>query len=204
MSVILIPTGLHVHTFGFGQNDYSLNFSAGDTGSGQTRLLAPPRWTCTMSTNMSLPPEESAKWRSMILQLRGAVNQLAVYDIKYQKPRGTMTGTPSLTSATTVGATSINITTAAFATLLQGDRFQVGSGATRQLLEVVTTATATAGGLMTVVVEPPCRYVQILGSQVILTQPTCLMCRTDTTASWSSSAYADGNFSVSFIERWET
>lgn len=203
MSVIAIPSGLLVHVFSFGQTDYSLTFQAGDTGAQQTRILAPPRWTLTMSAGLGLAPDEAAKWRSFLLQLRGKTNQLAVYDIKRPAPLGTITGSPTLTSAVAVGDTSIAITTSAGLTLLQGDRFQLGTGQSRQLFEVVSTATANGSGFMTVTVEPPSRYVQTLGSAVVISQPTCLMRRTDSATQWSANANAEGNFSVSFIESWE-
>jgi len=204
MSVIALPAGLTVNSFSMGQQDFSLSFSAGDSGAQQSRILAPPRWTLTMSSDLTLGPTAAALWRSFLLQLRGKTNQLAVYDIKNQTVRGTMSGVPTLTAAIAVGDTSIPITTAAFATLLIGDKFQLGTGASRQLFEVVDNATASAGGLATVTVEPPSRYVQTLGSLVIITQPTCLMRRTDSTTQWSAGAAAEGNFNVGLIESWET
>lgn len=202
MSIITLPTSLQVHAFSMGQQDYSLTFQAGDTGATQTRVLAPARWTCNMAANLSLGAAEAAKWRAFLLQLRGKTNQLAVYDIKNQTPKGTIGGSPTLTSAVAVGDTSINITTTGSSTLLQGDKFQLGTGQSRQLFEVVASATAVAGA-MTVVVEPPSRYIQSLGSAVVITQPTCLMRRVDSSTQWTANMNAEGQFNVNLIESWE-
>ncbi|WP_342617236.1 hypothetical protein [Rhodoferax sp. GW822-FHT02A01] len=203
MSVIALPTGLQVHTFSMGQQDFSLTFQNGDTGATQSRILAPARWTCTMSANQTLGPVPAATWRAFLLQLRGKTNQLAVYDLKNPTPKGTMAGSPTLTSAVAVGDTVINITTAALATLLQGDWFQLGTGQSRQMFQVVTSATASAGGAMSVTVEPPSRYAQSSGSAVVWSQPTCLMRRSDSSTSWAASADAEGNFTVNLVESWE-
>lgn len=203
MSVITLPSGLQVHNFSMGQQDYSLTFQNGDAGATQSRVLAPARWTCNMSANQSLGSVPASQWRAFLLQLRGKTNQLALYDIKNPIPKGTMAGSPTLTSAVAIGDTVINITTTASATLLQGDWFQLGTGQSRQLFQVVASATATVGGLISVTVEPPSRYVQTLGSAVVWNQPTCLMRRVDSATSWAASANAEGSFSVNLIESWE-
>ena len=203
MSVIVIPTGLLVHSLSFGQRDYSLNFQAGDTGSAQSRVLAPPRWTCSMSCNQSLSQAAAGQWSSMVLQLRGMVNQLEVYDIAAPIPRGTMTGLPVLAANVAVNATTFVITTTPGATLLLGDKLQVGAGQTRQLLQVVAAAVADAAGACTVITEPPLRYAQLAGSAVVTTKPSCLMRRVDTTTQWTSVAAAAGNFNLNLIESWE-
>ena len=203
MSVISIPAGLQVHQFSMGQKDFGLTFQAGDSGATQSRVLAPPRWTLTMSTSQTLGPSAMGQWRAMLLLLRGKTNVLAVYDIKNPVPRGTMAGSPVLSSAVAIGDTAINITTTANATLLQGDWIGLGSGNTRQLFQVVASATASSGGAMTVTVEPPSRYVQSSGSAVVWSQPTCLMRRVDSATQWSANANAEGNTSVNLIESWE-
>jgi hypothetical protein len=203
MSVIAIPAGLQVHTCSWGQRDFSLNFDGGDSGSQQARILAPPRWLLTMSANLSLGPAPAAAWRAMLLQLRGKINQLAAYDVKNPTPKGTITGAPTLTSAAAVGDTSIAITTTGTLTMSRGDKFQLGTGAARQLFEVMVDAAAVAGALV-VTVEPPSRYVQSSASAVVISQPTCLMRRVDTSASWSANANAEGNFTLNLIESWET
>lgn len=203
MAVIQIPTGLAVHNFTMGQRDYSLNFQNGDTGGQQTRVLAPPRWTCSMSAALTLGPSQMVLWRTMLLQLRGGINQLCVYDMKNPVAKGTMAGTPVLTSAVAVGATSIPITTTAGATMKQGDKLQIGASATRQLVECMADAVADGSGFIVLTVEPPTRYASAGGTTINMTSPSCLMRRVDTAVSWSANAAAEGGVSVNLIESWE-
>ena len=208
MSVIALPTsGLQVHQFGFGQQDYSLTFANPDTGAQQSRILAPARWTCTMTLNLSVGQSQAALWRTMIMQLRGKTNQLAVYDIKNPAPAGTARGTMILNSGTgalAVGGTTLIIAGAtASGTLKQGDWLGVGSGATRQLFSVQADAVADGSGNITVTVEPPSRYAQLAGASVTWDKPTCLMRRVDSGVSWSANSWAEGNISLNLIESWE-
>lgn len=203
MSVISLPSGLQVHNFSMGQQDFSLTFQNGDTGATQSRILAPARWTCVMSANQTLGPVPAAAWRAFLLQLRGKTNQLAVYDIKNPTPKGTMAGSPTLSGAVAVGDTVINITTTALATLLQGDWIGLGAGQSRQLFQVVASSSANGSGAMAVTVEPPSRYVQSSGSAVAWNQPTCLMRRSDSSTSWSAGANAEGGFTANLVESWE-
>lgn len=209
MSVITLPTGLLVHQFAFGQQDFSLTFQNGDTGAQQSRILAPARWTCTMVVNLSIGQTYAALWRTMVLQLRGKTNQLAVYDIKNPAPTGTMRGTLTLnavTGAVAVGGTTLNISGGAGqagTTLKQGDWIGVGSGSTRQLFSVQADATANGSGDITVTVEPPSRYAQTVGATVTWDKPTCLMRRTESAHSWMAVAAAEGGASLSLIESWE-
>lgn len=208
MSVIAMPTsGLMVHQFGFGQQDYSLTFSNGDTGAQQTRILAPSRWSCTLTLNLSVGQAQAAIWRTMIMQLRGKTNQLAVYDVKNPTPSGTARGTMILNSGTgalAVGGTSLIIAGAtALGTLKQGDWLGVGSGATRQLFSVQADAVADGSGNITVTVEPPSRYAQNAGTSVTWDHPTCLMRRVDSGVSWQANASAEGGISLNLIESWE-
>lgn len=206
MSVITLPAGLVVHGFNWGQRDYSLNFQAGDNGAQQSRVLAPPRWTCTLSASLVLSAAEAAQWKAFLLQLRGGINQLSVHYLSRPFILGTLAGSPVVASGlpVAVGDTVLHLTTAAGATLLQGDWIGLGSGATRQLFQVVANATADGAGAMAVTVEPPSRYVQAALSAVVWQQPTALFRRVDRDAQWSANSFAEGNFTVNLIESWES
>lgn len=205
MSVILLPAGLKIHNFSLGQQTFDLTFQNGDSGATQSRILAPPRWTATLGANLVLLPAEAAAWRALLLQLRGKVNQLALWDRKNPTPKGTMAGSPVVASGlpVAVGDTVLNITTTAGATLLQGDWIGLGSGATRQLFSVMSSATANGAGAMAVTVEPPSRYAQAALSAVVWNQPMALFRRVDKDVQWFSTAEAEGNFTLNLIESWE-
>lgn len=207
MAVIAIPTGLQVHQLTLGQRDASLTFSNVDTGSQQTRILAPWRWTATLTLNLSVGQAQMAQWKSMLAQLRGRTNQLAVYDIKNPAPVGTARGTMVLnasTGALAIGGNTLIISGATPAgTLKQGDWLGVGSGATRQLFMVSADCVADGSGNITATVEPPSRYVVAAGTAVTWDKPTCLMRRSDTDISWSANASAEGSVTLNLIESWE-
>lgn len=204
MAVITIPSGLWVDQFTWGQNNYGLSFANGDTGSQQTRVLAPPRWTATLAIGAKLRAAEAAKWQTFILQLRGKINQAALYNLKQSTLIGTMAGSPVLATAVAVGDTTLAITTTAGATVVQGDRIQLGTGATRQLFMATATATANGSGAMSLTVEPPSRYVQTIGSAVVYSQPTALFRMDSNQHDWTATPNAEGNFSISFTESWES
>ena len=204
MAVITIPSGLWVDQFTWGQVNYGLTFASGDTGVQQTRVLAPPRWTATLAIGGKLRAAEAAKWKAFVLQLRGKINQAALYDLKQSTLVGTMAGSPVLTTAVAVGDTTFAITTTAGATVAQGDKIQLGTGATRQLFIATATATANGAGAMSLTVEPPSRYVQTLGSAVVYSQPTALFRLDNNANDWSATPNAEGNFSLSFTESWES
>lgn len=109
MAVITYPSGLRVKRQDFGQRRFDLSFAAGDSGAQQTRVLAPPRWTCSLIGEEQVPAEDAATWRKLLMGLRGRVNQLEVYDLLNTAPRGTARGSWVVTAPGAVGATSLAI-----------------------------------------------------------------------------------------------
>lgn len=207
MAILTIPSGLLVRTFNFGQARYDLDFSNGDTGVSQTRLGAPPRWTAAIVGPQWLTAAEAAIWKDLILRLQGRVNHLAVYDYDHQAPAGTMRGTLTLASAVAAGATTISVTGGAGEagkTLLAGDWVGIGSGYTRQLVNVAANATANGSGVISLTISQPSRWAQSSGSGVTWDKPTAIFKQRSSSNSWSREGSVRTGYSLDLIETWES
>lgn len=207
MSVLTIPTGLKVKRISWGQRRFDLDFSGGDAGVSQVRILGPARWYAALACPDYLSAAEAAIWRDLILRLQGRVNQLAMYDMANQAPRGTMRGTLTLNSSAALGATSLSVTGGAGqagTTLLTGDWIGVGSGSTRQLVSVAADATANGSGVISLTIAQPMRLAQSGGAAVTWDKPTCLMRQTGSDSTWDFERKARNGFSLDLIESWES
>ncbi len=156
-----MPSTLAVAEFSFGQRRFDVAAISDATGDQQARLFGPPRWTCSVQAPGALPREQAVVWQTMLLQLRGRINHLAVWDRTGPSPRGTMRGTLTLNSTVAAGATSATITGGsgqANTTLKAGDKLQFASGVgSSQLVQVTSDAVASGSGIITVTFEPPAR-----------------------------------------------
>lgn len=206
MAIITMPTGLQIVRQSWGQKRFDLRFQNGDSGAGQSRILAPPRWTTSISSQAELNQANSAIWRAMILDLQGQLNQLAVYDIINSAPQGTMRGTLTLTSQATAGATGLSLSggaTQAGKTLLRGDWLGIGSGSTRQLVSVAADVTADGGGNASFSIGQPVRVTQAFGTSVIWDKPTALFRLTTDANTWEARSINQGSYSLDLMESWE-
>lgn len=108
MSVITWPAGLSVPaSFTLGQQRYDMTESSDSSGADAARLLGPPRWTVSLRSVDIMTLAEAGLWEAMLLQLRGRVNHLAVYDPVRVAPQGSLRGAPTLDATAAAGATSI-------------------------------------------------------------------------------------------------
>ena len=206
MAIITMTTGLLITRQAWGQKRFDMRFQNGDSGAGQSRILAPSRWTTSLSSQAELNQANSAIWRSLILDLQGQINQLAVYDIINAAPQGTMRGTLTLAAQATAGATGLTISGGvgqAGTTLKRGDWIGIGSGSTRQLLSVSADAVADASGVIYPYVAQPVRWTQASGSGVTWDKPTALFRTTSDNNSWTAQSINQGGYSLDLIESWE-
>ena len=167
-------------------------------GSTQTVEISGPRWVCSLHYGSQSLGDRAAVegfWSAV----RGQVNRVSLWHLSRPAPRGTMRGSPVLTSAVAVGDTSIAITTTAYATLLSGDMIGVGA----QILQVTADATATAGGALTVSVSPPARSIVSGASSVVWDKPSAvfLMSQRELIMPYDGAALA-APFSVDLMEIW--
>ncbi|MDM0086749.1 MULTISPECIES: hypothetical protein [unclassified Variovorax] len=207
MSIIQIPEDLSIMRQDFGVKNFDLTSEGGDTGSVQTSVLGPPRFTCSIVSNDREEEDAAAAWRVLMLALRGRINHLAVYDIARPHPRGSARGV-WITAGGGAGVNSLAISIGADqagATLLAGDYIGVNQASVgRQLLHVQADAIANAGGVMIVTFEPVLRLAVAAGSAVVWDRPTCLMKRTTSETSWSQhGGELQGGFSLDLMEAWQ-
>lgn len=206
MSILTLPSNLDVMRVDWGQRRYDLRFDNADVGSGQTRVLAPPRWTAGLVCPDQLSQAAAAVWRDLILRLQGRVNQLALYDMGNPAPRGTMRGTLTLNAAAAVGDVTLSVTGGAGqagTTLLVGDWVGIGSGLTRQLVSVAADATANGSGVIALTISQPVRWAQLIASAVAWDKPTALFRQVGTDASWSHQRAIRSGYTLDLIESWE-
>lgn len=206
MAVLSYPAALRAMRLTWGQRRFDLRFENGDSGAGQSRILAPARWTAALTCSDSLTQADAALWRNLILQLQGRIHQLALHDLGNPAPRGTMRGTLALSGAVAAGATSLTITGGvgqALTTLLAGDYVGVGSGATRQLVSISADAVANASGVITVSLAQPSRYAQADASSVVWDKPTALFRQVSPDSTWTHERAIRSGYSLDLMESWE-
>lgn len=218
MSIVTIPATVAATIGGqtFGQRRFDLAEVSDANGAAAVNANAPPRWTVGLRAPQWLTPDEADEWTAMLLQLRGGINHLAVYDVLRPAPRGTMRGAPVLGAAVMRGDTSI-VVTKVVGTLKANDWLGLGSGlGTSQLVKataavassVLTASSATwrtsaaavagwhrsggavstwwRGGTVTVPIEPPARDDYPAGTEVAWDKPVTYVTMTNDRFSWSA------------------
>ena len=159
-----------------------------------------PLWSTTITSSLKRPE----LWQSLMLQLRGRTNQLALWNHGRPIPRGTMRGTMTV-SATAQGATAMNITASGQGTrtLLAGDYLGVGSGLTQQVVMITADAVANASGVIAVTFEPALRNALSASAGVTWDRPKALFRRAESKAGWE---HRPGGIiapmSLSLLEDW--
>lgn len=191
---------------GMGQARYDLAGTSEVTGTTQTRPMAPPRWTLSLVQPPAMTPVVAGRWKALAAALRGSINHVAAWDVGHPAPAGTMRGTPTLNAGVAVGATSLVLSTGQpGATLLQGDKIQVGAGlGTSQLVMVLLDAVANGSGVLAVTIEPPLRLGFASGTAVAWNRPRAYFKQTAPRTSWS---YGPGGvvtgMSIDLLEAWQ-
>lgn len=112
---------------------------------------------------------------SLLDELNGKQNQLALYHIALPAPLGTLRGTNTLASSAVKGATTVTINCSSpnGSTLLKGDLVGFGTGYNQQVVRVITNATSAAGQ-MTFSFYPKLRNALSSGTAMIWDKPRAL------------------------------
>jgi hypothetical protein len=163
-----------------------------------------PLWEVTLSSPMA-PEVMSGGWKALLMQLRGRLNQIAMWDMARPIPIGTMRGTMVLGVAAVQGDVSMTIATdasQASKTLVQGDMLGIGIGLTQQVVMVVADATADVSGNIVVTFEPPLRNSFSLSSAVTWDKPKALFRRNDSQTSWKYTGHMAEGFNLNLTEDW--
>ena len=208
MSVIALPTGLMIGAFSMGQKRFDLTEVSDSGGSTAARLLGPPRWVAGLSSPQGgIDLAAASLWEALVLQLRGQVNHLALYDLVRVAPRGTCRGTMTLNALAAQGATSIVIAVTGQngLKLLTGDWLQIGSGTGGQLVKVMADATANAATI-TVTIEPPIRPAAGFAGGTAVTWDKALghykMVSEAPTWTYDAGNLAVSGFAIDLLEQW--
>ena len=142
----------------------------------------------------------------LTLALRGSINHVAAWDVGHPAPSGTMRGTPTLNAGVSAGATTLVLATGQpGATLLQGDKIQLGTGlGTSQMVMVLLDAVANGSGVLTVTTEPPLRLGFAGGTAVTWNRPRAYFKQSSARSTWSyaPSGVVTG-MSIDLLEAWQ-
>jgi hypothetical protein len=194
------------------------------TGDEAARLLAPPRWSQSVTFGEHRTLAESGAIEAFLLQLRGGVNVAAIYDPIRTEPAGGITGTLKLVGDVPAGATSMVLTGANVNALGfdAGDLFTIGSGVgTSHHAKVVADADPSGSGgaftwtsftwtsfswidanYITVTFEPPTRRAFAQGTAVTIVKPLAYY-RMQGAPRWKYSTQAyrrSGGAAADFVE----
>ena len=156
------------------------------TFSQQTVVHEGQRWEASISIP-TVRREYTAPWKAFLTALKGRRGTFLLSDPDYVSPRGTASGTPTITG--TAGNETATITMTG--TLLAGDYIQIGTLLNSKLYQVLEDCSDT--GLGTTVSLWPSLRTSPAAEDVNLSSPSGLFRLADNQVSWgidSSSAYS--------------
>jgi hypothetical protein len=201
MSVIVFSQTLKVSKSSWAQqrNDIAFNSSFGY----QAVEASAPTWAVTLEAPAGREADGGA-WQSLIMQLRGKTNQLALWNHARPVPRGTMRGTMTLNASVVQGATTLQIVATGenAKTLIQGDMLGIGSLLTQQVVMVVSDATSNGSGVINVTIEPALRNAFSSGESVTWNMPKALFRRVDSNSGWNYYGSVVEGFTMDLREDW--
>jgi hypothetical protein len=131
------------------------------------------------SASVSIPSvrrDLAAEWKAMLVALKGSVGTFLLGDPDYVTPRGTVSGTPTLSG--TAGDSTVSVTMTG--TLLAGDYIQLGTGSAARLHQVLVDQSGS-GNLE---IWPNLRDTYS-GETVIYSSPKGVFRLGNSTTSWS-------------------
>lgn len=197
--VIDFPSGLSVAAMTWNQARNDI-VSRSVFGS-QAIEVSAPNWMVTIDSG-PMNESEAGAWKSLVLRLRGRIDQLALWDHARPLPLGTMRGAPELREPLAKGGAVLKIVAAGQSgkTLLSGDWLGIGSGLAQQLFIVTADVTLNAGGEADVSVQSASRAAHAAGSLVVWDKPRGLFRRADSSAGWSNETVMTTGFTLSLIE----
>ncbi len=200
MSEILFDKSLSIGEFGWGLNRNDVNFES-QFGS-QGLEISPPLWEVQIETAGGMTEENSGDWKVLILQLKGRINQLLLWNVNRPSPLGTMRGNMTLNQAASQGDTVMSIVASGEVgkTLLKGDLLGIGTGLTRQVVMCTGNPVSDGSGIIDFPFEPPIRNDHLLSAVVTWDKPMALFRRADSVDLWKRKKRVVAVNSYSFRE----
>lgn len=127
------------------------------TGSQQVQQHQGQWWEAELSIG-AMSRAHAEEWIAFLLSLNGRQGTFLLGDPVGAAPRGTISGTPQVNGAHSVRSATLAVKGLTVGTtLLAGDYFQVGTGATSRLHKNLVSVTADGGGLATLDIWPSLR-----------------------------------------------
>jgi len=203
MSVITFPSTLTAQRIRWEQvrNDMEGRSIFGS----QAMEVSAPLWGVSLEGALRNDVDVIAgEWKSLMMRLRGRMNQLELWDLMRPVPNGTMRGTMTLNAGAAQGATSILVVAAGqnAKTILKGDFLGLGSGLTQQVVMAVADATSDGSGIIALTIEPSLRNSFLVAAAVTWDKPKALFRRTSSRAGWDYSSVFTSGFGLELIEDW--
>lgn len=177
-----LPSDLKFRTSNWDSEDRTAEVTSPFTGDGQAIVWPYQRWTPTL-TLIPMRRDEAQDWAAWLRSLRGKSGTFLLGDPARETPLGAAAETPGVPLVKGAGQTggelvidgAPNSTTAY---LKRGDLFQIGSGATARLHEVLQTADSNGSGEVTLTIWPDLRYSPADNAPIVLTKPVGVFNRT--------------------------
>jgi len=194
MTAIALPAGFVPSTFSLRLSTVQRAYSSPFSGSEQVIDLLNDRWMASMQ----LAPRtqaDAARVEAFVAAMRGMTNTAALYHFARKVPRGTMRGTPTVSTLAAPLAPAMLLATTPGATLRAGDMI----GVVGLLLQVAQDTAADGGGIMLVNLVNRLRKVVPGGSVVTWDRPTTPFRLVGTPSQQYVPGYAEG-VALDFVE----
>ncbi|MFA9204954.1 MAG: hypothetical protein ACEQSH_00700 [Bacteroidia bacterium] len=134
-----------------------------------TRSLTGKRWMCSFTLRAATWRERAAVG-AFLDSLEQGGNRLSMWHLARPLPYGTITGSPTIASALSIGDKTAIIQTDPGMTVVAGDLLGVAG----QLIKAETDATANGSGVLTMPLVHGVRKAATVGAAVTVERPSCL------------------------------
>lgn len=164
----------------------------------KTRALTGKRWMCSFTVRAATWRERAAV-AAFLDSLEQGGNRLSMWHLARPLPYGTITGSPTIASALSIGDKTVIIQTAAGATVVAGDLLGVAG----QIIKAEVDAAADGSGVLTLPLVHGVRKAAVVGAAITVERPSTLWIPT---GEIQSDAYVQGHapaISLSFAEAYE-
>lgn len=148
--------------------EYDVQLNVARSGSIETYGLPGARWVVTITFPNDYETLTRPRIEALIASLRGGARDLSMGHLSRKTPNGTLTGSPTVGTATAKGDNTIALANCN-GTLKAGDMIGVGT----ELFMVEEDATPVASA-MTVKVSPAVRSINSVGTSVVWNNPKIL------------------------------
>jgi hypothetical protein len=171
----------------------------GSIGTGEVPFSY--RYTCTVGWPGTNDAKLQQQRIAFLARIRRA-HRVRIPNFAHREPAGTLRGTPTVTSTTAQGATTMTVTTStAGHTVIAGDLLGFTTAIGTQVVTITVGATAS-GTALALTFEPPLRASVTSGTAVVWDAPAPLFIRASPDFSASFRPAEAEPLAVDFVEVW--